>query len=478
MNDETKKPNDTESVRDESVKVSGEPHLQKFVGSGILLFIDQLLIATGGWIFWLVISRFATTSEIGHATTVYSLVLLVNTIIQFGFEYPLLKKSAMHRRQIFGTAIMLELSLAAISIPIILYSIQNLQVESSELAWLAAGILVFSSISFISRFALLGVSNARTILIFDATGTIAKFVSGFVLVLSGYGAWGILLSFLFQTMIAGGGMLIYNKRIFGYSIGDFKFIREILKDGLTNLPSKLSTILIISLSVVLLATFGIESSEIGIFYIAMMMSVMGGSFAGSLAFMSLPNSSSGTDVSASSLRIGLSFTSLIIVLLVVAPTSILSIIGTEYVSASEPLVILAYGVLPSVIIANAMSQFNKLNEPKKLISIGSVRISIFLVSFLVLVPQFGTLGAAYSMLISFTSSALLSLSWMGRQAIRYVAISLLAILTGMLSGQAIEFVFGQALITIIVSLIITFCIVLLFRCISIREIRGIISLVK
>src|SRR2546422_11577139 len=70
------------------------PSANKFAGSGILLFTDQLIVAAGGWVYWLMISKFATTSEIGHATALYSLVLIINTVIQLGLEYPLLKRSS------------------------------------------------------------------------------------------------------------------------------------------------------------------------------------------------------------------------------------------------------------------------------------------------------------------------------------------------------------------------------------------------
>ena len=64
----------------------------KFAGSGILLFLDQLLVAIGNWIYWVLISKINSTSEIGQATTIYSLALLVTTITQLGLEYPILKR--------------------------------------------------------------------------------------------------------------------------------------------------------------------------------------------------------------------------------------------------------------------------------------------------------------------------------------------------------------------------------------------------
>ena len=93
--------------------------VNRFAGSGILLFIDLLLVAIANWIYWVIISKINSTSEIGQATTIYSLALLVSTITQLGLEYPLLKRSSAHhnQRQIVGTALVIEIAITLASIP-------------------------------------------------------------------------------------------------------------------------------------------------------------------------------------------------------------------------------------------------------------------------------------------------------------------------------------------------------------------------
>ena len=82
---------------DNSHSDSDEPNNSKvppssdFVTPGFLLFLDNLVVSIAGWIYWVVISKLTSASELGLAVTVYSLVLLVTTIIQLGLEYPLLK---------------------------------------------------------------------------------------------------------------------------------------------------------------------------------------------------------------------------------------------------------------------------------------------------------------------------------------------------------------------------------------------------
>jgi O-antigen/teichoic acid export membrane protein len=451
--------------------------LAKFVNPGIVLFLDQLIIAVSGGLFWLAISKIVDASDIGHATALYSLVLLVITIIELGLEYPLLKKSIMYRNQTFGTGIVIELVLIAVTIPIVLYLTNSLYQQSQELAWMAVGILIIGPANFVARFSLLGLSNAKSVLILDVIGTVTKFTAGFSLVSAGYGASGILLSFLLQSSVyAGCWMLYLSKKRFGFGLGNISFAKEMIKDGLSNMPSKLSGMLLTSLSVVLLTSFGVGSSEIGMFYIATIISLIASTFGSSLAFMAIPASSAmNKELSLSSLRIGLSFTAPMIAALIVAPASILSILDAEYVRVADSLVILAAGILPSVILSNANSKFNNLNKHKELLAVGSVRLVSFLVAFFVLVPQYGSLGAAYSITVSFISSAVLSLRWFGRDSIRYIAASIFSIFVGVMLGRIIEMFVDHAIAAILISICACFAMIIATKCTDIDEIRNIIA---
>ena len=59
----------------------------RFVSLGVIFFIDQILVAAGNWLYWLIISKITTSSEIGQATMISSLVLLITTLTQLGLEY-------------------------------------------------------------------------------------------------------------------------------------------------------------------------------------------------------------------------------------------------------------------------------------------------------------------------------------------------------------------------------------------------------
>jgi O-antigen/teichoic acid export membrane protein len=341
----------------------------------------------------------------------------------------------------------LESLITAASIPVLLYFLGNLyQGSLYALSWIAIGIVIFSSLRYILRYALLGISDARSVLVVNSMGAALQLLSGYVLVSIGFGAAGILFSFLLNVLFITGLSFLIARKSFQLCLGDLKYVKGIIRDALTNTPTPLAKTVIYSLSVVLLASFGVSQNEIGIFYIALMLSLVAGGFAANIAFMVIPASfASKTDMSSDSIRIGLSLTAPLIVTLMVAPNSILSLIGPEYVSAGEVLVVLAAAIFPHTIVLNTISKFNNLGKPRQIIVIGSIHVIVFLATFVLLVPSYGTLGAAFSILIASIASAVASIIWSDRGLVqRYIFTSLVSIVSGLAAGYAVRFIFGSS----------------------------------
>lgn len=451
----------------------------KFVGQGIILFIDQILVSLTNWLYWIIISKLASTSEIGQATSVYSLVLLIATVSQIGLEYPLLKKSSLPRTRILGTAFAIELILTSVSIASIIF-LANTELYHASLgqyALVVIALLVLSPISFISRFALLGISNARTVLVFDVAATGAKFLTAYILLSMGFGAFGILFSFMIASLVAAVTMLLMaGRRLSLRPIRDKRHIFEVLKEGVSNAPSKLSRTMIMTLSVILLASYGISDSDIGIFYLALMIIIIGAGLASSMSFTVIPASSeSKADLSSGSLRIGLSLTAPLIAVLLVAPKEILAILGMEYVAAHTILLVLSMAILPIAIVMNAIAKFNNSGEQRKIIAIGLIQIAGFLIPFVVLVPYIGVLGSAYSILIAYSASAAFSVYWFEPLQRRYIATTIGAVITGWATGYAISLMLGYNLVIIISSVVATLVVVFALRNTSPSEIGQLIK---
>jgi O-antigen/teichoic acid export membrane protein len=458
---------------------------KKFVSSSLLLFLDSIVLGAGGWLYWLVMTKFTSSSEIGQATTVYSLIVLVDTLTQLSLEYPLLKKSSIERSRILGAALTIELAITLSVTPFVIFLLSNVYDENlQKYTWIAIVMLPVLAISFVSHFALLGVSNSKTILVVDTVATGMKLGIGYVLVAQlGYGSLGILLSFLIQALFIGGTTLFFSLQTFGIKFGDLKVIKETVKDGLANMPSKLSRTLIFSLSVVLLAYFGVRASEVGQFYIALLITVFVGSLVSSMAYMVIPASSiSKRDLTSGSLRIGISVTSPMIAALLTSPTFILSLLGNQYLSAETILIVLAIAIFPLTIVTNAISKFNFSGNSKKLVLLGTIQLLVFLIFFFLLVPYAGTLGAALSILIAYSATSITAILWLDRILIKYILVSGIAIFIGYCAGKTLEvFLVGTGtaisnILPLIIALCVTLCIVMILKNISISEIRELVRI--
>jgi len=449
----------------------------KFVNQGVILFIDLLIVGAGNWIFWLLVSKISTTSEVGQATSIISLVWMTTLLIQLGLEYPLLKFP--DKSKLLATTLLIELIILLVALPVFLYSFNNIFPEtSSEIIYITIAMMFLSLTAFVARFSLLGISKVKTVLIIDSVGTSVKFLSGYILVSMDLGLIGILVPFVLIHLVISSATIIIASRFFEFKIGNLAQVKSILKSGLSNAPSKLSRVTILTLVVVLLASFGIDDSDIGIFYIAMMISFLAAAtFARSISYMVIPASTKlKIDLSSTSLRIGLGFTIPIIVALLVAPSEILSLVSQDYAKGGTVLSILAIGIFPFIIMLNAISKLNNLSRNKDLIVIGVTQVSAFFVTFFLLVNEYQTLGAAYSIVIGFLAGSIPSLIWLGRKTFRYLSFSLLALILGWGLGYFMNNTFEiPSVISLISSILISVAVIFSLKVISINDIKQVLK---
>lgn len=451
----------------------------KFVGSGLLLFLDYLFVAFGGWLFWIVISKFALISDIGEATTIYSLVISIAIITQLGTEYPLLKKSHVDRSIILGTGLVIQVAISIAAIPIVILVTSNVYEGSLQaFTWMAIALVILIAIEFVARFILLGVFDAKKVLAIDMLGLSMKFLVGYILVSMQYGAFGILFAFMSEFLLIAVAYLFIARKIFAFSMGRISFFKDVLRDSVVNAPSKWSNMIIINLSVVLLASIGINQGDIGIFYITLMISIVIGSFASSMAFMVIPAfSASKRDFSSDSLRISLSIITPVITVMLVAPEQVLSLINPNYEVGAPLLLVLAIGTLPFSITVNTIARLNNLKKSKKLIFVGILQLSTFLISFFLLAPTLGSLGAAFAILLAFIASAIVSLIWSGRSSLKHTAYSFLSVFVGAVLGYIVYLMSMEASLSqpqipaIITSVVVSAVVIVGSKNLSVREIR-------
>jgi len=452
-------------------KISSKSHTD-FVTPSIILFIDSILVSVGGWLYWIILSRLAVASEIGLAITVYSLVMLVTTLAQLGIEYPLLKKSNLVRSPILGTSIAIELIITVAAIPIVFAIITNLYNETlKEYVWISIFLLVMLGIEFVARFGLLGTSNSKSVLIFDLVGLAIKLPIGFYLVSISYGSLGILIAYLVEGLFITFASLLILKKSVSFRLANIAFFKDTIKDALINSPAKWSKMVIVTISIVLLAYLNTNASDIGVFYVALMISLVVASFATSMAYMVIPTSTTlQKDLTSASLRISLSLTAPLVVALLVIPRSILSLIGSEYESAETVLFILALAIIPSSITVNMISKLNNTGKSKLLIASGILQTAIFFISFFMLVPNYETIGAATSILLAYLgASVLLVLTNYG--SFKSIVYSSLSVLAGFLMGYIMGTIIGfeQDLVILVSSIVVSIAVILITKSMTIKE---------
>ena len=221
--------------------------------------------------------------------------------------------------------------------------------------------------------------------------------------------------------------------------GNWNEMKKLLKLGLSNFPRKISQIALSNLTIILLAALTSDPSTVGVFYIALTMSFLVGGLARGLATMALPASTiQDSDLTSTSLALGLCLTAPVISALVATPRFILSLVGKAYVAGSDCLIILALAMVPTILILNAVTKLNHEYKLKQLLVLGSMQLVVFLALFPLMVTAYHSFGAALTVLTSAVAGGVFSLKWLGRDAFRPTAVALTAIAAGWIVGTLLQ----------------------------------------
>jgi O-antigen/teichoic acid export membrane protein len=297
--------------------------------------------------------------------------------------------------------------------------------------------------------------------------------------LNNFGATGILMSFLTNVLVLTVLYFVLLKRKLNFTLGDKKYFVDFIRDALINTPPLLTRSLLFYFSVVLLAFHGINESDIGLYYISMMLSIIAGGFASNTALMLMPSSLVvNKNLSVEGLRISFALTAPIISVLLSEPERILGIIGQQFVQASDLLIIFSLSIIPFVIVTNSISNFNNLNQSKKIMMIGMIQLSVFLISFFILVPSYGVTGGAYSIFISMIISAIFSIIWYGSSILKNISFSCLSIFVVFVLISILNSITEIHLVySTLIALVITLVLNVLFKNITIFELKEIFYIV-
>jgi hypothetical protein len=109
-----------------------------------------------------------------------------------------------------------------------------------------------------------------------------------------------------------------------------------------------------------------------------------------------------------------------------------------------------------------------------------IQLLVFLVSFFIFVPYAGTLGAALSILLAYSATAIPAIVWSDRTLVKYILVSGIAILIGYGAGKTLEvFLSGTAtsnVLPLIIAMCVTLCVIIILKNISVSEIRELVRI--
>jgi O-antigen/teichoic acid export membrane protein len=458
-----------------------------------LLVIDNFILVISGWLFWIVTTKFATAGEIGSSTAIITLMTFISGLLILGFEFPLLKDRIARtdsanqnadlvkekRKPMFWTIFLFAMGINLAAMPILWLVLSGtFATATSDTLVFALSLFLITGLSTISKYALLGILSTKLVLMADIVATLTRFSVAIPLLVYGGQAvfavvFGNFMSALLLCVIVTIGAVVR----LGTALGTRKELLSSLKEALSNFPSKIARFSITPLAIILLTFAGVSASEIGIFFVALIISLAAGSLASSITTVSLPASSEGGDSFRLSLKLGLTLTTPFIVILFVFPGNILSLIDTGYAAGSNMLSVLALAVFPSTMLFNLIMRLNSQSDNRMIILIGVTQLAVLGATFAILVDEFTGLGAAVSILAAYSIPAALLLRRLTKEEHYLVIKTIIAIAAGVVIGVFIQYVV-TGIIAMVAAFLFTFAAMHLLRALRFREISDLVISIR
>ncbi|MEM2141457.1 MAG: oligosaccharide flippase family protein [Nitrososphaera sp.] len=441
------------------------------------MFISSITLAAGGFVFWLVASQLMPVEEIGYATAAISSISVISSLSALGLEFTLLKRVSEERGKIVGTLFTFEVIANLALLPMVFLIANPLGSEQGVMILvLAASIFVANGIAFIPKSAMLGMMDAKVVIIYDTAAFAARFATLVAFALLDFGAIAILLSLLVHSAILSVVFGITTFRKLGYSLGSMSYLKTILRQGMSNFPTRLSRLIVTNLGVLLFAYVSLDPTVVGVFYIAVMFSIVGSEFATTLSTMAIPASlTRGKEIVVYSTKLGLMLGAPVVALLLSVPEFLLGLLGKSYSQGGMSLFLLSLAIIPTTLVLNGLAKFNAEGKFRMAAIMGLIEISLFLVLFFPLESLYSIEGVALAILVSYIASGGFAAWAFGRHVIGMTLVASLATALGYLSAYASGYVLDHISLKIALSLTVPLAVSIGLRAITVREIKEIAS---
>ncbi len=384
-----------------------EKHVEDTIAGGTWLFLGNLTLSLTGFIFWIVIAKLVGASSIGVASAIVSSSAIAVTLVSAGLNIAVIREVAAKGVRALTVSLLWSLITGIIAAIISIPLVNGLGYSELSVYALLLALLTTSSIA--SIFSLIGLEKFKSYFIAIASGSIAKLVVGVALAVMGMKILAPLIGYLAYPLTAFLIALVLlvptikreiKTNDIHPSVNDLK---SLVLLAFSNYPYMFSNQLLSMLSVYIFAYLVGKPVSTGVLYISLMVILAITAIPNSLLNAALPiGTRRNVDPFTESLRIGLALATPIIVAVVAAPKTILSLINPELIEGADTLRILLLSITPLIALTATITKLNKERKTKTLAFIGAIRLILLMALLVPLTRSYGTLGTAIAFLAANT----------------------------------------------------------------------------
>ena len=380
--------------------------VQETVIGGAWIFLGNLSISLGGFVFWFVIARLVGAEALGVASAVVSCSGIAITLISAGLNIAVMREVAVRGLNALVASAVLALIMgigAAFLAALLAHGLGYL-----DLIGIASLLALANIISTPLLSGLLGLERFRGYFAASFAGSLAKVLFGIALAVLGFKVLAPLLGYLAHPIVAAMAAVALITRV--PRADDIRLdpggLKSLVSLTYSNYPYMFSNQLLSMLSVYVFAFLVGEALSTGTLYIALMITLAISAIPGSILNAALPvGARRNADPFSEGFRIGLGLATPIIAVALAAPTLILEAINPELVGGANALRILLLSIAPLTALTAVIIKLNKDGEKGKLTALGLARLVLLIALLPILTRIIGVDGAAVAFLLA---SALLT----------------------------------------------------------------------
>ncbi len=355
---------------------------KKLIRGSFWLFLSQLLINIFSLAFWLLVSHFSSQEVIGYVGNVLASVMWISGLFTLGCEYVVLKYGNSEKGpEYVSSFLFLQLILGGIgwALMFLWAGKGTFSLHYFPYFVLGGAALFLTCLWNFEMFSLISVlRNERVTQVTLTTNSVRLGIAiGIVLAYSKIS--GIqMLSAGILGMIVGDSLGIYFcLKYLKFSRRFLSSLPELLKLGISNLPSKAFFVLISGLALTVLSLLTHDPVLVGRAYISLMIMTAIAGLPASFAWTSLPISATEEDTYLASIRYSVGLTAIISSLVISSPERILQIINSKMGPAWPLLFLLMISAPLYALLSNLVSKMNYEGKMKELGIMGAILLASF-----------------------------------------------------------------------------------------------------